>query len=82
MTNKQIIDAQKILRSLEGTPTKFYREDGEAFWQVTYDNDTYNALLNIIVAVSRIPIKETYIRESYVRDTAYESVVDYHRDKI
>lgn len=80
MTNKQIIDAQKILRKLEGTPTKFYREDGEPFWQVTYDDATYRDLLNVLVAVSHTPIKETV--SSFVRDTAYESVIDYHRDKI
>ena len=77
MTNKQIMDAQKILLRLEGTPVKLYREDGQAFFQVTFDSTTYNDLLNIVVAVSKTPR-----RENFVRDTAFESVVDYHRDKI
>lgn len=82
MTNKQIMDAQKILRKLDSTPVRISNSSGQVFWQVTYDNDTYNDLMNLIVAVSRTPIKEAYIKESFVRDTAYESVVDYHRDKI
>lgn len=87
MTNKQIIDAQKILRKLEGTPTKFYREDGEAFWQVTYDNETYNNLLNVVTAVANTPIKESYTA-TYVNqnnlppEVPVISVMDYHREKI
>lgn len=82
MTNKQIMSAQKVLRKLEGTPVKFYREDGEAFWQVTYDNATYINLLDIVSSVANTPIKEQYVYSQPVRDVAYESVVDYHRDKI
>ena len=77
MTNKQIMDAQKILRRLESTPVRLCSDDGHTFWQVTYDNETYNDLLNVVSAVAKIPVKETF-----VRDVVYESVVDYHRDKI
>ena len=78
MTNKQILNAQKVLRKLESTPVKVYRGDGTVCWQVTYDNETYRDLLNVVTTVANIPVKEP----TFVRDTAYESVVDYHRDKI
>ena len=78
MTNKQIVDAQRVLRQLEGTPVRVTNDNGQIFWQVTYDDGTYRDLLNVVTAVARIPVKET----SIVRDTAIESVVDYHRDKI
>lgn len=80
MTNKQIIDAQKILRRLEGTPVKVCSDSGQVSWQVTYDDGTYRTLLNLLTTVATIPIKES--KETFVRNTAYESVVDYHRDKI
>ena len=72
------MDAQKILRRLEGTPIKVINESGNIFWQVTYDDETYRNLLNVVGTVSRIPVKEP----TFVRDTVYESVIDYHRDKI
>ena len=84
MTNKQIMDAQKVLRKLDSTPVKFYGKDGGLYWQVTYDNDTYNKLLNVVTAVANTPVKEPNIvrEQPIVRDVMYESVVDYHRDKI
>lgn len=80
MTNKQIMDAQKILRRLEGTPVNVYGDNGKVFWQVTYDDDTYRDLLNVVTAVARIPVKEVYTQP--IRDTEFESITDYHRDKI
>lgn len=80
MTNKQIMDAQKVLRRLEGTPVKIQNDKGMVYWQVTYDNDTYSNLLNVVTAVANTPIKEVYTQP--IRDITYESVVDYHRDKI
>lgn len=81
MTNKQIMDAQKILRRLDSTAVRVSQKDGDVFWQVTYDNKTYNDLLNVVTAVARTPIKE-YTPIQPVRDTVYESIIDYHRDKI
>ena len=83
MTNKQIVDAQRILRRLEGTPVRFTNSNGQVFWQITYDDDTYRSLLNVVGSVASIPIKEVHTNtQPTVRDTAFESVTDYHRDKI
>ena len=80
MTNKQILSAQKVLRRLEGTPVKFYGDSGKQYWQVTYDDITYRELLSVVTAVANIPVKE--INTQPIRDTAFESITDYHRDKI
>ena len=77
MTNKQIVSAQRVLRRLEGTPLKVFREDGQVCWQVTYDNETYNALLDIVATVAN-----TSIQDNYSKPTIYEPIMDYHRDKI
>lgn len=94
MTNKQIVNAQKILRQLEGTPVRLQNDSGQVFWQVTYDDKTYNDLLNVIVAVAQTPIKEvqTPVRESRVTtyvnpntlspEASVISMMDYHRDRI
>ena len=74
MTNKQIIDAQRVLKRLEGTPVRVDREHGQTVWQVTYDDNTYNALLGVIDAVAHIPLKE-YL-------PPYQPPADYHRDRI
>ena len=91
MTNKQIVDAQKVLRRLEGTPVKIQNDSGQVFWQVTYDNETYNNLLNVVTAVASTPIKESYTT-TYVNpnvnpnnlppEATVISVMDYHRDRI
>lgn len=85
MTSKQIIEAQKLLRKLEGEPIKVYNEQGTTFWQVTYSNEAYNSLINIVEAVAKTPIKEytvypqpTY--SNYVQTNS--SPVEYHREKI
>lgn len=75
------MDAQKILRRLDSTPVRLQNSSGQVFWQVTYDNNTYNDLLNVVTAVAKTPIKE-YTYQQPARDTMYESVIDYHRDKI
>lgn len=87
MTNKQIVDAQKVLRRLEGTPVKVQNDSGQVFWQVTYDNETYNNLLNVVTAVASTPIKESYTT-TYVNpnnlppEATVISAMDYHRDRI
>lgn len=73
MTQKQIVDAQKLLRKLESTPVKFYNESGIPYWQVTYDNDTYNALLGIISDIARTPL---------YTQTQFELGENYHREKV
>ena len=57
MTNKQIFAAQKVLTKLQGTPVRLFNETGQAFWQVTYDNETYNMLLEVVTAVAETPIR-------------------------
>lgn len=87
MTNKQIVDAQKILRRLEGTPVRLQNDSGQLFWQVTYDDRTYNDLLGLVVAVAQTPLKESYTT-TYVNpnnlppEASVISVMDYHREKI
>ena len=81
MINKQIMEAQKILRKLDGTPVKVYNDHGEVFWQVTYDDNTYNTLLNILDSIAKTPIKEYYNMPSYPQPTYYPPA-DYHREKI
>lgn len=76
--NKQIIEAQHLLRKLEGAPVRLSVENGDNYWQVTYDDSTYRSLVDLVVAVSQLPIKESPV----IRDTYYESISDYHRDKI
>ena len=73
MTNQHIIDAQRVLKRLESTPVKVEREHGETVWQVTYDDDTYNKLLNVITEVAKTPLREAPIPQA---------IIEYHRDKI
>ena len=85
MTNKQIVEAQKLLRKLDGTPVKVYNEQGDVYWQVTYDNSTYSSLINIIETVSKLPIKEyaTYPQPTYPSYAQPASnPIEYHREKI
>lgn len=85
MTNKQIVEAQKLLRKLDGTPVKVYNEQGNVFWQVTYDNDTYSSLINVLEAVAKLPIKEytVYPQPAYSSYTQPDSTpTEYHREKI
>ena len=84
MTNKQIVEAQKLLRILDGTPVKVYNEHGDVFWQVTYSNDAYSALVNVVETVARTPIKEysSSISSLYSQTTNSVTTPDYHRDKI
>ena len=85
MTNKQIVEAQRLLRKLEGEPVKVYNEQGITFWQVTYSNDTYNSLMNIVEAVAKTPIKEynSYPQSSYVSYTQTNlNLPEYHREKV
>lgn len=83
------MDAQKVLRRLEGTPVRISNKEGQVFWQVTYDNDLYNDLLNVVIAVAKIPIKDintTTYSGAYTRDAMGnlqpDPVVEYHREKI
>ena len=76
------MDAQKILRRLDSTPVRVQNSSGQVFWQVTYDNNTYNDLLNVVTAVAKTPIREYSQPVQPIRETVYESVIDYHRDKI
>ena len=84
MTNKQIIEAQKLLRKLEGEPVKVYNEQGTTFWQVTYENDTYCSLINILESVANTPIKEysSYPQPTYTPYSQHVFTPDYHREKI
>ena len=92
MTNRQIVEAQKLLRKLEGEPVKVYNEHGECFWQVTYSNDSYNSLINIVEGVAKTPIKEyssyptaptrPLTASVYPPTASAYSSVDYHREKI
>ena len=85
MINKQIIEAQKLLRKLEGEPVKVYNEQGTTFWQVTYSNESYNSLLNIVEAVAKTPIKEytAYPQQTYSTYAQPNATpIDYHREKV
>lgn len=86
MTNKQITDAQKLLRKLEGEPVKVFNEQGTVFWQVTYSNESYNSLMNIIESVAKTPIKEyaSYPQPTYSNYPQINTVptAEYHREKI
>lgn len=77
LTNKQIVDAQRVLKRFESTPVKFIREDGVSCWRVTYDDDTYNLMLGVISAVAEMPIRELETPTEIA-----SSVVAYHREKI
>lgn len=85
MTNKQIVEAQKLLRKLDGEPVKVYNEQGTTFWQVTYTNESYNSLLSIIESVANTPIKEynSYPQPTY---SNYAQLIsdstEYHREKV
>lgn len=62
MTDKHVLEAQRILRMLDGTPI---RMDGDRkIVQVTYDYGTYNALLSILFAVANLNER----REDYHRN--------------
>ena len=82
MTNKQIVEAQKLLRKLDGTPVKVYNEQGNVFWQVTYDNDTYSSLINVLEAVAKTPIKEYTTSTNSLYSLYQQPSKDYHREKI
>ena len=73
MTQKQIVDAQRLLRKLESTPVKFYGANGKQYWQVTYDNDTYSALLSVISDVAKTPM---------LTQNSFDVVENYHREKM
>lgn len=73
MTQRQIVEAQKLLRKLESTPVKVFGESGLTYWQVTYDNDTYNALLGIISDIAKTPLNTP---------TQFDVVENYHRDRV
>lgn len=80
MTNKQIIDAQKVLSKWRGTPVKMLEEDGRVFWQITFDNDTYGKMLSVVSSVAEMPIKEVY--QTTYREPQFNPITDYRRDKI
>lgn len=73
MTNKQIFDAQKVLTKLQGTPVRLYNQSGQSFWQVTYDNETYNLLLGVVTAVAELPIRSI---------STFPDEQDYRRERI
>lgn len=81
MTNRQIVEAQRILKRLEGTPVRIDKEHGETFWQVTYDDDTYNKLLSLVEAVAKTPMKEVNYDMSPDGNPIISST-PYHREKI
>ena len=58
LTTKQIADAQKFIQRLKSTPVKIINEHGDIFWQVTYSNQDYLELLNILTGIARSPIEE------------------------
>ena len=76
MLNKHIVEAQKVLKRLDGTPVKFLGGDGKQHWQVTYDDDTYNSLIGVLEAVAHTPMKE------YVESAPVIELPEYHRNKI
>lgn len=91
MTNKQIIDAQKVLSKWRGTPVKMLEEHGQVYWQITFDNDTYGKMLNIVATVAELPLQDSYTTtytpprqhtpsRTYIN--SYNPEADYHRDKI
>ena len=62
-------------------------KDGRVFWQITFDNDTYGKMLNVVSCVAEMPIRETYNppqQQGYRRFSSYNTNLDtdYHRDKI
>lgn len=71
MTTKQILDAQKVLRLLDGTPIRMSGDRKTV--QVTYDMETYNALLGVLMAVSDEEPKNV---------PTFSTPTDYHREKI
>lgn len=82
MTNKQIVEAQKLLRLFEKTPVKVYNNHGDVYWQVVYDNETYNSLMNVVESVAKMPIRDYYSNIIPEDESAYTQPVAYHRDKI
>ena len=84
MTNKQILDAQKVLSKWRGTPVKMLEEHGQTYWQITFDNETYGLMLNVVTSVAETPIKEIYA-PTYTQTRSYSTFnpeADYRRDKI
>ena len=83
INGKHIIAAQKLLRKLESEPVKVSNEQGTAFWQVTYSNNSYIELLKIIEAVANTPMGD-YDNSSYIQPEVnqFTSITGYHRDKI
>lgn len=75
MTNNIIVKAQKVLRKLEGTPIVVQPDNSV---RVTYDYDTYSALFEVLVAVSKESIREIDLPEY----TYPKSITEYHREKI
>ena len=73
MTQKQIVDAQRLLRKLESTPVKVSGVGGKVYWQVTYDNETYKSLLGILSDIAKTPI---------YTQTQFEMTENYHREKV
>jgi hypothetical protein len=73
VTQKQIVAAQKILRRLDKTPIKLMRADGKVCFQVTYESDMYNDLLNIIETVADTPL---------YNQTTFDTPINYHREKV
>lgn len=77
MLNKYIMSAQKVLRRLEGTPI-IVKPDNSV--QVTYDYDTYSALFEVLVAVSKETVKDTDTYSPIVKELPKPE--DYHREKV
>ena len=92
MTNKQIIDAQKVLSKWRGTPVKMFEEHWKTYWQITFDNDTYGKMLSVVSAVAEMPMQDTYTttytpQRTYPKQNnpyinSYNPEAEYHRDKI
>ena len=74
MLSRHIVNAQKVLRKLEGTPI-IVKPDNSV--QVTYDSETYKMLLEVIVACSeeRVEVEESRPLERPVMPS-------YHRERV
>ena len=76
MTHKTIMQAQKVLRKLEGTPI-IVKPDNSV--QVTYEHETYSALFEVLVAVSKEQLGES---ETVAPSPYAQSITEYHREKV
>lgn len=88
VNNKTIVDAQKVLSKWQGTSVRMLEEHGKVFWQITFDNDTYGKMLNVVSSVAETPIKDTYNQpQRPIYNQTYSSYntnpdAEYHREKI